>query len=59
MAGVGRLLPILRRQLYNFNNSPVLLIGVRTPAAKPGVYADWVPDTTDIVPAPSSLNTIL
>jgi len=42
----------------HFNNSPVLLIGVRTPAAKPGVCADWVPDTTDIVPAPSSLNTM-
>jgi uncharacterized sulfatase len=38
-------------QLYNFNNSPVHIIGLRTPVAKLGVYADWVPGTTDIAPS--------
>ena len=38
-------------QLCNFNNSPVHTIGVRTPIAKLGVYAGWVPDTTDIAPS--------
>jgi hypothetical protein len=37
-------------QLHNFNNSPIHVIGVRTPVAKLGVYADWVPETTDIAP---------
>ena len=31
---------------------------MRTPIAKLGVYAGWVPDTTDIAPRPSSLNTM-
>jgi arylsulfatase A-like enzyme len=34
--------------LYNFNNSPSHVIGVRTPDAKLGVYADWRQGTTDI-----------
>ena len=38
-------------QLYKFNNSPVQIIGMQTPVAKLGVYADWVPDTTDIAPS--------
>jgi arylsulfatase A-like enzyme len=37
-------------QLYNFNSSPGRIIGLRTPVAKLGVYADWVPGTTDIAP---------
>jgi hypothetical protein len=37
-------------KVYNFNNSPVHIIGLRTPDAKLGVYADWVPGTTDINP---------
>ena len=38
-------------QLYNFNNSPVHIIGLRTPVAKLGVYADWLPGTTRIAPS--------
>ena len=38
-------------QLFNFNGSPVHIIGLRTPVAKLGVYADWVPGTTDIAPS--------
>jgi arylsulfatase A-like enzyme len=34
--------------LYNFNSSPLHIIGVRTPNAKLGVYADWLTGTTDI-----------
>jgi uncharacterized sulfatase len=34
--------------VYNFNNSPGHIIGLRTPDAKLGVYADWVKDTIDI-----------
>jgi uncharacterized sulfatase len=34
--------------VYNFNNSPGHIIGLRTPDAKLGVYADWVTGTTDI-----------
>ena len=34
--------------VYNFNNSPGHVIGLRTPDAKLGVYADWVTGTTDI-----------
>jgi hypothetical protein len=34
--------------VYNFNNSPGHIIGLRTPNAKLGVYADWVKGTTDI-----------
>ena len=55
MAGVGCLLPILRSQLHNFNHSPVHIIGLRTPVAKLGVYADWVADTTDIAPGTVNL----
>ena len=36
--------------VYNFNNSPGHIIGLRTPEAKLGVYADWVTATTDIRP---------
>jgi arylsulfatase A-like enzyme len=35
-------------QLYNFNNSPVHITGVRTPDGKLGVYANWQPGTTNI-----------
>jgi arylsulfatase A-like enzyme len=35
-------------KVYNFNDSPSHIIGLRTPGAKLGVYADWVPGTTDI-----------
>jgi arylsulfatase A-like enzyme len=38
-------------QLYNFNTSPAHIIGLRTPVAKLGVYADWVPGTTRISPS--------
>jgi uncharacterized sulfatase len=38
-------------QLFNFNNSPQHIIGLRTPVAKLGVYADWVPGTTLIAPS--------
>ena len=34
--------------VYNFNNSPGHIIGLRTPDAKLGVYADWVTGTTEI-----------
>jgi arylsulfatase A-like enzyme len=34
--------------VYNFNNSPGHVIGLRTPDAKLGVYAQWLPGTTDI-----------
>jgi uncharacterized sulfatase len=34
--------------VYNFNNSPGHIIGVRTPDAKLGVYANWVQGTTQI-----------
>jgi len=37
-------------RLHNLNNSPVHIIGVRTPVAKLGVHADRVPDTTNIAP---------
>jgi arylsulfatase A-like enzyme len=36
--------------VYNFNNSPSHIIGLRTPDAKLGVYANWVPGTTLINP---------
>jgi arylsulfatase A-like enzyme len=35
-------------QIYNFNGSPHHIIGLRTPDAKLGVYADWVSGTTAI-----------
>jgi arylsulfatase A-like enzyme len=35
-------------KLFNFNNSPGHIIGVRTPDAKLGVYANWRRGTTDI-----------
>jgi hypothetical protein len=38
-------------QVYNFNSSPVHIIGLRTPVAKLGVYADWIPGTTLIAPS--------
>jgi len=38
-------------QLYNFNNSRAHIIGLRTPVAKLGVYADWVSGTTRIAPS--------
>jgi arylsulfatase A-like enzyme len=38
-------------QVYNFNHSPQKIIGLRTPVAKLGVYADWVPGTTRIAPS--------
>ncbi len=34
--------------LYNFNNAPAHVIGVRTQNAKLGVYANWAAGTTDI-----------
>jgi hypothetical protein len=34
--------------LYNFNNSPGHVIGLRTPDAKLGVYAQWLSGTADI-----------
>ena len=34
--------------VYNFNNSPGHVIGLRTPDAKLGVYAQWLRGTTDI-----------
>jgi hypothetical protein len=34
--------------IYNFNNSPTHIIGVRTADAKFGLYAKWVPGTTNI-----------
>jgi Sulfatase len=34
--------------VYNFNNSPNHIIGVRTAEAKFGLYAKWAPGTTDI-----------
>jgi uncharacterized sulfatase len=34
--------------LYNFNGSPGHIIGMRTEEAKLGVYANWVPGTTDL-----------
>ena len=34
--------------VYNFNNSPGHIIGLRTPDAKLGVYAQWLRGTTDI-----------
>jgi arylsulfatase A-like enzyme len=34
--------------VYNFNKSPTHIIGVRTTDAKFGLYAKWVPGTTDI-----------
>jgi uncharacterized sulfatase len=33
--------------LYNFNNSPGHVIGLRTPDAKLGVYGQWLSGTTD------------
>jgi hypothetical protein len=41
-------------QLYNFNNSRPHIIGLRTPVAKLGVYADWVSGTTRIAPSTST-----
>ena len=35
-------------KLYNFNNSPSHIIGLRTPRAKLGLYANWVRGTADI-----------
>jgi arylsulfatase A-like enzyme len=38
-------------QVYNFNISPVHIIGLRTRVAKLGLYADWVPGTTLVAPS--------
>ena len=35
-------------RVYNFNNSPGHIIGLRTPGAKLGVYSNWTQATTDI-----------
>ena len=35
-------------RLYNFNNSPGHITGVRTPDGKLGIYANWKRGTTNI-----------
>jgi uncharacterized sulfatase len=35
-------------RIYNFNNSPGHIIGLRTPDAKLGVYSNWTQATTSI-----------
>jgi arylsulfatase A-like enzyme len=35
--------------IYNFNNSPTNILGLRTEGTKLGVYAKWVPLTSNII----------
>jgi uncharacterized sulfatase len=35
-------------RIYNFNNSPGHIIGLRTPDTKLGVYSNWTQATTEI-----------
>jgi len=35
---------------YNFNNSPFHVLGMRTEDSKLGVYAKWIPFTSQIIP---------
>jgi uncharacterized sulfatase len=37
--------------IYNFNNSPTNILGLRTEDTKLGVYAKWVPLTSRIIPS--------